>query len=147
MIRVVLAGVLLVLGLAAWRGERTPQPTPAPGGELELRGKFVGPEASEDAATTAALCEEIASEIEWDSMQAEPFYTAGIHFDTLRTRARQLRCRGVSLGEKHPRARDAVEAYLVEKLGKSGGPVSPEQRAAWIAAYREIARAAADAAR
>jgi hypothetical protein len=80
-------------------------------------------------------------------MQPEPFLKTGVSFDELRVRARLLLCRGASLGEKHPRARDAIKAYLDQHAGTSGGPVSPEQRARWIAAYRDVSRAAADASR
>jgi hypothetical protein len=91
--------------------------------------------------------EELASEIEWDSMQAEPLIRTGVAVDDLRQRARELRCRGVSLGEKHPRAREAIKSHLDATAGTSGGPLTPAQRSAWVAAYREIARAAADASR
>jgi hypothetical protein len=91
--------------------------------------------------------EELASEIEWDSMQAEPLIRTGVAVDDLRQRARELRCRGVSLGEKHPRARESIKQHLDATAGTSGGPLTPAQRSAWVAAYRDIARAAADASR
>lgn len=145
-------GALALLAAALWsamgRSPATPTPAPPPPeSPIDLRGKFSGPDAAADAATTAALMEELAAELEWDSMQPQPLLRTGVAFDELRVRARLLLCRGVSLGEKHPRARDAIKAYLDSHAGTSGGPLSPEQRAAWIAAYREIARAAADAAR
>lgn len=124
-----------------------PQPAPPPPTTLDLRGTFVGPNAAADAATTAALCHELAAEIEWDAAQANPLITTGVAFDELRTRSRLLLCRGVSLGEKHPRARAAIEAYLNANAGTSGGPLSPEAKAKWIAAYREVAKAAEAAAR
>lgn len=128
---------------------RGPAPTPAPPepAAFTLRGKFVGPDASADAGTTAALLDELANEIEWDGMQPDPFLKTGVSFDDLRVRARLLLCRGVSLGDKHPRAREAIKDYLDQAAGTSGGPVSPQQRATWIAAYRAVARAAADASR
>lgn len=91
--------------------------------------------------------EELAAEIEWDGMQSEPLVRTGVAVDDLRQRARELRCRGVSLGEKHPRAREAIKNYLDQAAGTSGGPLSPAQRSAWVAAYRDVARAAADASR
>ena len=148
--RHVIGAALLAAAAWHWSSTRPSVPTPAPAPEpaaLVLRGKFVGPDAAADAATTAALLDELASEIEWDGMQREPLLKTGVSFDDLRTRARALRTRGVSLGEKHPRAREEIKAYLDKTAGTSGGPVTPEGRAAWIAAYREIARAAADAAR
>ena len=71
----------------------------------------------------------------------------GVAFDELRTRARVLRCRGESIGERQPRVREAIQAFLDTAVGTSGGPVSPEQRSAWAAAYREIGRAAGEATR
>jgi hypothetical protein len=146
------AAAALIAGAAiAWTSSSqsntpTPAPAPAPGG-LNLRGTFVGPDAAADAATVAALMDELASEIEWDSMQTEPLIRTGVALDDLRQRSRELRCRGVSLGEKHPRAREAIKNYLDAAAGTSGGPLSPAQRSAWVAAYRDIARAAADASR
>jgi hypothetical protein len=86
--------------------------------------------------------EETAAELEWDGMQADPFLKTGVSTDELRVRMYDLRCRGVSLGDRHPRARDAIRGYLDATAGKSGGPLSPAQRAAWVSAYREVARAA-----
>lgn len=147
----VVAAALLAVAAIAWTSSsRPPAPSPAPGpapSGLVLRGTFVGPDAAADAATVSALMDELAAEIEWDSMQSEPLIRTGVALDDLRQRARELRCRGVSLGEKHPRARDAIKAYLDATAGTSGGPLSPAQRSAWVAAYREIARAAADASR
>lgn len=150
--RHVIAAALVAAAAWSWSSSSTPAPgptpapTPAPGG-LNLRGTFVGPDASADAATVSALMDELAAEIEWDGMQGEPLIRTGVAVDDLRQRARELRCRGVSLGEKHPRAREAIRAYLDQTAGTSGGPLTPAQRSAWVAAYRDIARAAADAAR
>jgi hypothetical protein len=147
----VIGAGLIAAAAIAWGSGRpstpTPSPTPAPDARLVLRGTFVGPEASADAATVAALMDELAAEIEWDGMQAEPLIRTGVAVDDLRQRARELRCRGVSLGEKHPRAREAIKVYLDGAAGTSGGPLTPAQRSAWVAAYREIGRAAADASR
>jgi len=145
------AGAALVAAAAlSWgsgsRREPTPAP-PAPDVALDLRGKFAGPDAATDAQTTAALLDELASEIEWDGLQAQPLIASGVAVDELRQRARELRCRGVSLGEKHPRARDAIRAYLDQAAGTSGAPLTPETRAKWVSAYRTVARAAADATR
>ena len=148
--RYTLAAAMVIAGLFAWMvGDRRQSPTPAPGPSdgLVLRGKFVGSTAAADAATLAAFADELASEIEYDAMQAEPFYKSGVAFDELRTRARVLRCRGESIGERQPRVREAIQAFLDTAVGTSGGPVGPEQRSAWAAAYREIGRAAGEATR
>jgi hypothetical protein len=119
----------------------TPPAPPAPVG-LDLRGKFVGADAARDAALVAALCGELADEIEWDAAQAEPLLKTGVAFDELRIRSRILLCRGESLGEKHPLARDAIEAHLTATAGTSGGPLDAAAKARWVLAYRDVARAA-----
>jgi hypothetical protein len=138
--------VVLLSILAAWlllSGDRqpTPAPTPPPG-ELDLAGAFIGETAADDAAIVAALAGELADCIEYDQMQAEPVLTTGLALDNLRTQARLFRCDGRSLGEVHPELARRVGSYLDSKLGNAGGPVSPEQLAKWITAYREIERAA-----
>lgn len=145
------AGALALAGVISWVGRTADgeKPTPAPPDPagFTLRGKFVGPTAAEDAATTAALCNELAAEIEWDAMQPEPLIKTGVAFDELRIRTRLLLCRGKSLGERHPLARQAIEDYLNQVAGTSGGPLTPQAKAAWVSAYREVGRAAEAAIR
>ena len=128
-------------------GEATPTPAPMPAEGLDLRGKFAGMDAARDAAIVAAMCRELAEEIAWDGGQAEPLIKTGVAFDELRIRMRLLMCRGESLGAKHPAARDAIERFLNDQAGTSGGPLTPEARAKWSSAYREVARAAEAATR
>ena len=138
--------IISIIAIAAWMLNAPPAPTPSPmppPGELDLSGAFVGETAADDAATVAAMTGELADLIEWDQMQAEPILTTGMALDELRVRARELRCRGRSIGQAHPEVARRVGAYLDEKVGKAGGPVTPKQLAAWVAAYREISRAAA----
>jgi hypothetical protein len=145
--RHVIAAVLFALGvLSAMSGKNAP--TPVPGGDIVLAGKFAGPTAAADAAITAGMFLELADELEYDSERAGgPHLTTGVQFDDLRTRAFDLRCRGQKIGDRQPRAREAIKSYLETKVGVSGGPVGPEQRAEWVKALREIGRAADDAAR
>jgi hypothetical protein len=151
--RHMIGAALLAAAAIAWQSSSSsaPQPTPAPGpapdAELVLRGTFVGPDASVDAATISAMFDELAAEVEWDAMQVEPLIRTGVAFDDLRVRAFDLRLRGQSLGERYPRARSAIKDYLDRTAGTSGGPLTPAQRSAWVSAYRTVARAAADATR
>lgn len=117
-------------------------PVPAPAPEIDLTSAFQGEHASDDAATVACMADEIANVIEWDQRQPEPALTTGKSLDLLRTRTREFLCKGQSIGERHPKMREIVGGYLESKLGTAGGSVTPEQKAAWVAAYREVARAA-----
>jgi hypothetical protein len=148
-----LLAILLPWALIAWTHlvqtapapDPAPAPTPAVG--LDLRGRFVGPDAATDAATTAALLEELASAIEWDGQQAEPRLRTGAAFDDLRRSARELRTRGVSLGARQPAVRDAIKTFLDQEAGTEGGPVDAAARAKWVRAYRAVSQAAAEATR
>jgi len=144
-----LAAVALVAAAAlTYVKPATPEPPvpPARPEAVDLRGKFVGMDAARDAALVAALCGELADEIEWDAAQPEPLLRTGLAFDELRVRSRILLCRGESLGAKHPLARDAIEAHLTATAGTSGGPLDAAAKARWMKAYRDVA-AAAEAAR
>jgi hypothetical protein len=124
-----------------------PAPGPAPVVGLDLRGRFVGPDAAADAATTAALLEELAGQIEWDGQQTEPRLRTGAAFDDLRRSARELRTRGVSLGARQPAVRDEIKRFLDAEAGTEGGPVDAAARAKWVRAYRAVSAAAAEATR
>ena len=114
---------------------------------LDLRGRFVGPDAATDAGLTAALLDELADAIAFDGQQAEPRLKSGAAFDDLRRAARELRCRGVSLGARQPAVRDEIKAFLDAQVGTDGGPVDAAKRAKWVAAFKAVAQAAGEAAR
>ena len=143
-----LAGVLVAFAAENYRPDVSPMPVPPdPPATFSLRGKFIGPTASQDASTFGALCEDLAAVLEYDASQPEPRIKTGAAIEDLRVAAREARLRGVSLGARQPHARDAVKAYLDDVAGTSGGPLSPEQRALWVTAFRDVGRAANDAAR
>jgi len=141
-----LAAILAAGGMVAFSihesGKPRPvPPSPAPVIGLDLRGRFVGPDAATDAATTAALLEELAGQIEWDGQQQEPRLRTGAAFDDLRRAARELRTRGVSLGARQPAVRDAIKAYLDAEVGTEGGPVDVAGRARWVKGLRDVSSA------
>jgi hypothetical protein len=148
-----LLAILLPWALIAWTHlvqtapAPAPSPSPSPVVALDLRGRFVGPDAATDAATTAALLEELAGAIEWDGSQTEPRLKTGAAFNDLRRAARELRCRGVSLGARQPAVRDAIKTFLDQEAGTEGGPVDAASRAKWVRAYRAVSQAAAEATR
>ena len=140
---VLLAGCLVSLPFAS--RETSPEPVPYEPTGIALRGLFVGPTASADAVTMSCLTAALADCLEYDGSLAEPRLKSGVAFDDLRVAARECRCKGESIGDRQVRARDAIAAYLDATLGPSGGPATPVIRAAWVSAFRDISRAAADA--
>jgi hypothetical protein len=141
-------GLVLAAVLLMPRGQQHDGPTPTPDvGPLSLAGDFRGVTASEDASTVGNLLLELADEIEWDGSQSEPFIATGSQIDQLRKAARLLRCRGESIGDRQPAARDKIASYLEIHAGTDGGPLTPETRAAWVSAFRDVGRAASDAAK
>ena len=146
LLAILAAGAMVAFSILE-SGKPAPQPAPAPVVGLDLRGRFVGPEAAADAGTTAALLEELADAIAFDGSQAEPRLKSGASFDDLRRAARELRTRGVSLGARQPAVRDAIKGFLDQQVGTDGGPVDAGQRAKWVAAFRAVAQAAGEASR
>ena len=146
LLAILAAGAMVAFSIRE-SGTPSPQPAPVPVVGLDLRGRFVGPEAATDASTTAALLEELADAIAYDGSQAEPRLKSGAAFDDLRRAARELRTRGVSLGARQPAVRDSIKAFLDAQVGTDGGPVDAGQRAKWVSAFRAVAQAAAEASR
>jgi hypothetical protein len=146
LLAILAAGAMIAFSIRE-NGTPAPAPSPAPVVGLDLRGRFVGPDAAADAATTAALLEELAGQIEWDGSQTEPRLRTGAAFDDLRRSARELRTRGVSLGARQPAVRDAIKTFLDAEAGTEGGPVDAAARAKWVRAYRAVSAAAAEATR
>jgi hypothetical protein len=147
LLAILAAGAMVAFAIRENGTPPAPAPGPAPVVGLDLRGRFVGPDAATDAALTAALLEELAGQIEWDGQQTEPRMKTGAAFDDLRRAARELRTRGVSLGARQPAVRDAIKAFLDAEAGTEGGPVDAASRAKWVRAYRAVAQAAAEATR
>jgi hypothetical protein len=148
-----IAAVLLAAAAVSifWQAPRQPpQPTPPqPQPALVLDGLFTGPTAAEDASIVSAMTAELADEIAWDGTreQEKRILVTGVAIDELRRRMRELRCRGESIGQRQPMARDAIAKHLDEAVGNSGGPIDEAKRAAWVKALGEISEAAADVTR
>jgi len=146
LLAILAAGAMVAFAIRE-NGTPPPAPGPAPVVGLDLRGRFVGVDAATDAATTAALLEELAGQIEWDGQQTEPRLRTGAAFDDLRRAARELRTRGVSLGARQPAVRDEIKRFLDAEAGTEGGPVDAAARAKWVRAYRAVSQAATEATR
>ena len=144
---ILLGAILLPWGLVAWSHLAKPEPkpdgpSPSPVLDLDLRGVWHGETAAEDAAITETILSDLAWFIEDDAKLAEPRLKAGQQLSELRMRARQGATRGVSLAERQPRAIDAISAYLDREIGDKGGPLTPEDRAKWVRAFRAVSAAA-----
>jgi hypothetical protein len=154
LLAILAAGAMVAFSIRENGTPPAPAPGPAPVVGLDLRGRFVGPGAAADAATTAALMQELADKIQWDGLPQdqegrpkEPRLRTGAAFDDLRRAAREIRCEGVSLGARQPAVRDEIKRYLDAEIGTDGGPVDAAKRSAWVYAFKSIAQAAAEATR
>lgn len=121
-------------------------PAPAPAG-LNLRGKWIGPEASTDAAAFAGICRGIAEALAADGTKPQPRITTGVHLEDLRVAAAEGRFWPRSLSREQPHATAAAGRYLDEVAGTSGGPLDATSRARWVAAFSALADAAEEAVR
>jgi hypothetical protein len=154
LLAILAAGGMIAFAIRESGTPPAPAPGPAPVVGLDLRGRFVGPDAAADAAVTAALLEELADKIQWDGLPQdqegrpkEPRLRTGAAFDDLRRAARELRCEGVSLGARQPAVKDEIKRYLDAEVGTDGGPVDAKKRSAWVYAFKSIAQAAREATR
>lgn len=136
-----------LLCLGAWHLGRTsaPKPEELPSSGLNLRGQFVGPTASQDAASFSTLCDELAIELEEDGRRPQPWITTGIQIEEIRSRAREGRMRGESMGARQPHVKKLVGDYMTQRLGVDPGEL--KNRDVWVATFREIAKEAARASK
>lgn len=146
--RHLIVGAVLAVAALAAAVEFWPRPAvPKPEGQLNLRGKFIGPEAAEDAAAFAGVCGAVADALELDGKANAPRIRTGAQLEDLRTATSEFRFAPVPLRERQPHVRAAVGRYLDVVAGKSGGPIDDAARARWVAAFRELAQAAEEAVR
>lgn len=102
--------------------------------------------ASQDARQFAALCRSLADTIEFDGSQQSPRIRTGVQLDDLRRWARHLLLDGRTFSETYPTLAVAVGEFLDSKVGTSGGVLSAEHRARYVAAFRSLARSSEAAA-
>jgi hypothetical protein len=155
---ILLGAILLPWGLMAWSHvhKTSPDPGPSPAVEgIDLRGKFVGEHAAEDATTVAVLTLQTAEAVhddgkidfDGDGRIDEPRLLTGRQIWELRNLMRAYQTGGVLLGERQPMVRDEIRRYLDDRCGKASGEVTPEQKATWEDAFRVIHMAAVEATR
>jgi hypothetical protein len=144
----IIAAALIAGALLAAAVEFAPRAAPVPpAGALDLRGKFVGSTAAEDAAALAGLCRGIAEALERDAAGTTPRITTGVQLEDLRIAASEGRFLPRSLSREQPHAVAAAGRYLDSVVGTSGGPLAADARARWVEAFRTLAQAAEEAVR
>lgn len=150
-----LVAILLLVALYVVRGQGCqvtplPSPSPPPADAPNLVEAFATnnnrTEAIEHARSFAALCDELASCLEYDGSLTTPRLRTGVAFDDLRRAAREAHFRGKSLRGTYPGLATALNDYFTAKVGTSGNAVHPEQRRKWVEAFRATADAAEYAA-
>ena len=148
--------LIVVLGVMFFFPMRKPSPGPGPepipDTILDLYSPFAqGPnrvKAASDAATFGRLCGKIAEGVEFDGQLPDPRLTKGVSLDILRRDYVFSLFRGRQLRLDYPLLPTVVGAYLDKTIGKSfGGPLTADNRAKFIAAYKELERAAIYAAK
>jgi hypothetical protein len=146
----ILAAILAFAAVAAAL-EFAPQPAPAPGPAPEsvfsLRGKWIGPQAAEDAAAFAGLCRGTADALELDGTKQQPRITTGVQMEDVRIAAAEGRFLPRKLTQDQPHAVAVAGRYLDENAGTSGGPLDAESRGRWVKALRDLAQLAEDSVR
>jgi hypothetical protein len=147
---VILAALLAGAVLAAvveFAPRPAPAPVPTPAVALDLRGKFVGANAAEDAAAFAGLCHGIAEALAADGGKPTPRITTGVQIEDVRVAAAEGRFLPRSLSREQPHAAAAAGRYLDSVVGTSGGPLDATTRSRWVEAFRTLAQAAEEAVR
>jgi len=144
----ILAALLAVAALAA-AVEFAPRPAPAPSPEAgySLRGKWIGPQAAEDAAAFAGLCRGTADALELDGTKQQPRITTGVQMEDVRIAAAEGRFLPRKLTQDQPHAVAVAGRFLDEYAGTSGGPLDGESRGRWVKALRDLAQLAEDSVR
>ena len=146
---VILAALLAGAVLAAvveFAPRPGPAPTPTPAA-LDLRGKFIGATAAEDAAAFAGLCHGIRQAILADGSKSPARITTGVHVEDLRIAAAEGRFLPRSFSADQPHVAAAAGQFLDKTVGTSGGPMTPELKAKWAEALLQLEQAAEEAVR
>ena len=138
-----LAGGAVLAACVEFWPRPTHRPTPAAG--LDLRGKFIGPSAPEDAAAFAGLCHGVAEALEKDSAAASPRITTGAQLEDVRIATSEGMFLPKSFTREQPHVAAAAGRFLDETVGTSGGPVDQAAKGKWADAMRKLAKAAEEA--
>jgi hypothetical protein len=143
-VAVLAGGAVLAACVENWP-RPTHRPTPAAG--LDLRGKFIGPSAPDDAAAFAGLCRGVAEALDKDGAAAAPRITTAAQLEDVRISTSEGMFLPNSFTRDQPHVSAAAGRFLDQAVGTSGGPIDTAARGKWCAALRELAQAAEEAVR
>jgi hypothetical protein len=143
-VAVLAGGAVLAACVENWP-RPTHRPTPAAG--LDLRGKFIGPSAPDDAAAFAGLCRGVAEALDKDGSAAAPRISTAAQLEDIRIATSEGMFLPESFTRNQPHVAAAAGRFLDQAVGTSGGPIDAAARAKWCAALRELAQAAEEAVR
>ena len=143
-VAVLAGGAVLAACVENWP-RPTHRPTPAAG--LDLRGKFIGPSAPDDAAAFAGLCRGVAEALDKDGAAAAPRITTAAQLEDVRISTSEGMFLPNSFTRDQPHVSAAAGRFLDQAVGTSGGPIDAAARGKWSAALRELAQAAEEAVR
>jgi hypothetical protein len=141
----VLAGGAVIAACVENWPRPTHRPTPAAG--LDLRGKFIGPSAPDDAAAFAGLCRGVAEALDKDGAAAAPRISTAAQLEDIRIATSEGMFLPESFTRNQPHVSAAAGRFLDQAVGTSGGPIDAVARGKWCAALRELAQAAEEAVR
>lgn len=143
-VAVLAGGAVLAACVENWP-RPTHRPTPAAG--LDLRGKFIGPAAPDDAAAFAGLCRGVAEALDKDGAAAAPRIGTAAQLEDVRISTSEGMFLPESFTRNQPHVSAAAGKFLDQAVGTSGGPIDAAARAKWCGALRELAQAAEEAVR
>lgn len=142
----------LALGMPGFQ-----QPAPSPDGPapivttLDLRAAFAGEsdraKARHDAHLLGHLTDWLADYLDADGKRPQPKFATGGQVEDLRVEACYWVTQGGTFGAKYPDLGPAIGAHLNAAVGAESADLTPETRAKWVRAFREIAVAALTAAK
>jgi hypothetical protein len=141
-VAVLAGGAVLAACVEYWP---RPPHRPAPAAGLDLRGKFIGPSAPEDAAAFAGLCRGVAEALDKDGAAAAPRITTAAQLEDVRIATSEGMFLPKSFTRDQPHVSAAAGRFLDQAVGTSGGPIDQAARGKWSAALRELAQAAEEA--
>ena len=98
-------------------------------------------QAAADAKLLAYVCDTLAEILDTDGKLKEPQLSTGLAIDNLRRNDRIYTFQRRSLSTNYPALPNVISAHFEAIVGTSGGPIDDQQRAKWVKAFADLAKA------